>query len=384
MPVRTDRDMIRRTRESRSRQTSYPRYNLQSGDKAKYDFFVNLMPRLIKSKVGIQEPFFEYFQHFGCGPDGDQSFTCLNETREDKKTNAKKCPQCAECRKILRNQDEYKEHEIDVAKRKMARDRVNWPVYDLDRRKIVEMLEISGQALDDILDEFGEDEDYEDLTDLASDAALKIHRKGIGQNCSYKRKAVFDKKYKLDREDLTNIKDSYFTPESVVEKKTREEIIQIVTGEFEVETRDVEEKNPRRSEEPDRDISVDELENISSDGRQERESKRESRKNESEEDKSQRRSRKKSEEEPEERSSRRRRSQEEEPEERSSHRRRSQEEEPEEKSSRRRRNQEEEPEERSSRRRKSSKDEDVPSGRSEESPNIDSDDLMAELEAATK
>lgn len=286
MATKTSRDTIGKKREERSNTSEYPRFNMQEGSKEKEVFYIKLLPRLKKSELNIEEPFCEYFQHFNCGPDGDQNPVCMNVTVEEKKKNGAKCAQCAQCRKILRNQDEYKDREVDEAKGKTSRSRANWPVYNLDKRSTVEMMEISGGGLDDILEEFGEDEDYEDLTDLENDAALQIIRKNSGRNSSYKRKAVFGKKYRLDKEDLKNIKDTYITPESVVKNISKDAMAEIVSGEFDVETTEVEERGRGRNRSSrEDDTNISDMDNMDKGDEEKTSSRRRSRESEKEDEK---------------------------------------------------------------------------------------------------
>lgn len=226
---------INKVRDSRSNSEGFPKFNKQAGDKELQSFIIRLMPKL-KNKE-IESPFAEFFMHNNCGPDGDQYFVCPNETKDDKKRNSKKCPQCAECKKIMRDQESYKESQVALAKKKYAGSKAYWPVYSLDTRKKIEILEVSKTGLDDILFEFGggnTGDVFRDLTDLKSNMALKIIRKHSGKASEYKYKVVQDDKYKLTKEDIMNIRDSYLTPESCISRISAADIESIVYGEIEV------------------------------------------------------------------------------------------------------------------------------------------------------
>jgi len=243
----TDRSIINKGKEELEKKSLYPRINLQSGNKDKQIFYIKLLPRLIPPSEICKTPWFHYIKHFSCGPAHDQSFICLNKTIAEKKTNAKKCPQCIECRKILFNKSEFNENIIKRAQTMSAKGQFNWPIYDLEKRKQVEMLERNDFILDELLDKFGTDANPIDLTDLMESftknktpSAIKITRRGIGQfGSKYSYDVVYGAEYALTKEDLIKIKKTYIVPETLDGVITLQEIVDIMTTGVEVDENEI-------------------------------------------------------------------------------------------------------------------------------------------------
>jgi len=227
-------DSIQRKREQRKLGgAKYPRLNLQSGDKTQQDFCVKPLPRIAAESAECKEAMYEYFVHRNCGPDNDATLVCPNRTEAEKTANTNKCPICSYTKKILRNQTEYTENVIKLTKDKTPRERVNWPVLDLYNPKEVQMLEVSGQALEEILDAF-EDQAGQtlDLSDLSQACALRIRRNGSGFTSKYSYKALVGPEFAMGEGHIQILKNTYITPESVVERLDPEVLAQRFTGEF--------------------------------------------------------------------------------------------------------------------------------------------------------
>ena len=191
--------------------SSYPRMNLQSGDKKEQVFYLKLLPRIPLKDP--RAPWHTYNKHHNCGPAMDKNFICLNIDEAERKKNRKNCVQCMEDRKVLFNKDQYDEKRIEKAKKQAANGRVNWPVFDLDKRKRVEMLERASVVLDDIIDLFKEKEKRFDLTDLRAGYALKVKRVHSGISSKYTYSRVEGDEYKLTKEDIAAIIKTYIAPE---------------------------------------------------------------------------------------------------------------------------------------------------------------------------
>ena len=124
MAVGVDTDLINQYKNSRNT-TEYPKINLQSGKKEQASFYVKPLQRIVVASKECNAPFFEYYMHYGLGPDGDQKLVCLNTNREELKLNTKKCPACSGSRKVLRNSDDYDDKQIERAKKQSAKIRIN-------------------------------------------------------------------------------------------------------------------------------------------------------------------------------------------------------------------------------------------------------------------
>lgn len=209
----------------------YPRLNLQSGDKKEQIFRVKMLPRLANDG---KYPYHEFYMHYSCGPDQDQSFVCLNETYDQLKSNEKRCPICSHTRKITRNADDYTEKQVELAKKQSGKTRIMLAVYSLDDRKTIQMLEVSGQAFEEILEVCRDDETgkYLEVDYIKGDYAIQIRRKGSGFNSKYFYKLLQSPKWKLDPEDGENIKTSILLPETVIERLDAETLNQKMFGEF--------------------------------------------------------------------------------------------------------------------------------------------------------
>lgn len=243
---------------------NYPRLNLQAGNKNEQEFLIKLLPRLAPpsttvmrpNKEGVMTPYnkpwFFYGSHFKCGPERDQSLICLNEQPEEIKLNKKGCLACRDSRKVLKNRDDYTKEQIDRAKDFQYQSRGLWACYDLDKRKMVEYLDVTEFAIAEILNEHFQDSagNFYDLTNIKDACCLRIKRVGSGFLSKYKYKAMFDPKYAILPSDVPIIKSTYKPPEYWITPLPVEEFNQIYTGVFGTQSADSSIDEPAQRERP--------------------------------------------------------------------------------------------------------------------------------------
>lgn len=213
------------------------KFNTQAGDKKKQIYVVRLLPRIPNKPTELNDgPFYRFWIHYGCGPDGNLGLVCLNTSQEDFKTNKKKCPACSRVNKIIYNPDEYKDTQVDKAKDQKARRRYLFPVYNLRERKEVEYLEVSSTGQQAIADCFYDEEG--NFTDhfKNSGSALVIVRTGVRLDSKYTYKIVTKPDYKLTKEDVKTINNSYKHPESAIIRLSHKDFEEIYSHEFETES----------------------------------------------------------------------------------------------------------------------------------------------------
>jgi len=227
-------DNIRNHKETHQRGGDFDKFNLQSGNKMEQIFHVKLLPRLAPPTAECNAAFHEFFNHYKCGPDSDQTMTCLNHNLDDIKKNAKRCPACSITKKIIRNSSV--EQDVDIAKGKSARRRVNWPVFDLDKRKQVEIMEIGGRSFDDdLLTKFRDAAGKElDLADLTIPCCVEITRRNSGEYSRYQFAVLIDQQWAITTDDIPKIQQTYVAPESVVKRISLAEFNENFHGTFDV------------------------------------------------------------------------------------------------------------------------------------------------------
>ena len=225
--------------KSKERSSTYlnRKFNTQTGDNNKQVFIIRLLSRLKKETPLCDGMFYEGFVHFGCGADGKQAVTCLNKTNDEFKSNKAKCPGCAKVYKVLRNEKYTEDDPIykKALKQKASRRNI-WPIYSLDKRKEVEFLELSGKGINDIIEQFSDEEgNFLDLS-KSKGCALRITRTHKGINSEYSYKGLRSKKYLLTPEDIANIKKTYLAPEDALIRSTAEDIQNLFESQLEVDT----------------------------------------------------------------------------------------------------------------------------------------------------